>query len=588
MNDRHISCHNNNHSDSSFFEQMAPLNLQSCAVIPHPSPMDVVLDATSSCASAAAMMMDQLLDHSCRSLSSSSSSWSVHPDTASDHKTTTGSRSSSNPRSLFLWRNNATFAQLVESHAPGFAVASLSAQAVIVQAMASCIQQNNGRFLEARGNTFVEVVGQPMLLGVAKALWEHIQQEQQPPSKALRGAATASNSTNSNSSSPILDSQYNLVPGSCSASLFREDVSALPPQKHHQRTTHSDYPPSAPAGCFQAKKLLSSLNPSDSWSLVESSGDDASPTSTTTTTTMDGAVSNAGAGSRPARPFVYQARKLPTQSSRCNSVTADTTTAENNSTHIGGSSSSGPSTKDENPKVVPKKKAKSVQKRSPSSSLHVLQKKKCPNNKVHNSDGTFAHKMRPSSSNVVGDQLQGNSSSKSPQEQQSTSTPTSSRSKENKASPSSYLSKHKAAAVTFDPRTWLSQHGTLESMLAKAQVILPTLSAVKVIPRGVTVRPSGKWQAQFYFEGQSRYIGVFHSSREAALSYECVHRLLAGFRELSRRHKPILSFSSSLCRLPSSNQTVVGTELSKEEIRTLFDCARKAAVQSVARQERPE
>lgn len=38
--------------------------------------------------------------------------------------------------------------------------------------------------------------------------------------------------------------------------------------------------------------------------------------------------------------------------------------------------------------------------------------------------------------------------------------------------------------------------------------------------RGVTMRPSGKWQAQFYFSGKSQYIGVFDSREKAALAYE--------------------------------------------------------------------
>jgi hypothetical protein len=38
--------------------------------------------------------------------------------------------------------------------------------------------------------------------------------------------------------------------------------------------------------------------------------------------------------------------------------------------------------------------------------------------------------------------------------------------------------------------------------------------------RGVTMRPSGKWQAQFYFAGKSQYIGVFDSREKAALAYE--------------------------------------------------------------------
>lgn len=38
--------------------------------------------------------------------------------------------------------------------------------------------------------------------------------------------------------------------------------------------------------------------------------------------------------------------------------------------------------------------------------------------------------------------------------------------------------------------------------------------------RGVTQRPSGKWQAQMYFAGKSRYIGVFDTREKAATAYE--------------------------------------------------------------------
>jgi AP2 domain len=46
------------------------------------------------------------------------------------------------------------------------------------------------------------------------------------------------------------------------------------------------------------------------------------------------------------------------------------------------------------------------------------------------------------------------------------------------------------------------------------------------ILRGVTMRPSGKWQAQLYFCGKSRYIGVFDSREKAALAYEIAREKL--------------------------------------------------------------
>ncbi|GKY94375.1 hypothetical protein MPSEU_000403400 [Mayamaea pseudoterrestris] len=46
------------------------------------------------------------------------------------------------------------------------------------------------------------------------------------------------------------------------------------------------------------------------------------------------------------------------------------------------------------------------------------------------------------------------------------------------------------------------------------------------IMRGVTMRPSGKWQAQLYYSGKSRYIGVFDSREKAALAYEIAREKL--------------------------------------------------------------
>mmetsp|Transcript_20588 Transcript_20588/g.31385 ORF Transcript_20588/g.31385 Transcript_20588/m.31385 type:complete len:860 (+) Transcript_20588:245-2824(+) len=46
------------------------------------------------------------------------------------------------------------------------------------------------------------------------------------------------------------------------------------------------------------------------------------------------------------------------------------------------------------------------------------------------------------------------------------------------------------------------------------------------LPRGVTMRPSGKWQAQLYYAGKSRYIGVFDSREKACLAYEISREVL--------------------------------------------------------------
>lgn len=48
--------------------------------------------------------------------------------------------------------------------------------------------------------------------------------------------------------------------------------------------------------------------------------------------------------------------------------------------------------------------------------------------------------------------------------------------------------------------------------------------------RGVTMRPSGKWQAQYYFAGKSQYIGVFDTKEKAALAYEIARETLSGIK----------------------------------------------------------
>lgn len=42
------------------------------------------------------------------------------------------------------------------------------------------------------------------------------------------------------------------------------------------------------------------------------------------------------------------------------------------------------------------------------------------------------------------------------------------------------------------------------------------------------MRPSGKWQAQLYYAGKSRYIGVFDNKERASLAYEIAREVLKG------------------------------------------------------------
>ena len=46
------------------------------------------------------------------------------------------------------------------------------------------------------------------------------------------------------------------------------------------------------------------------------------------------------------------------------------------------------------------------------------------------------------------------------------------------------------------------------------------------LPKGVTRRPSGAWQAQIYFAGKTRYIGVWDRPQQAAAAYNMAKEAL--------------------------------------------------------------
>ena len=79
----------------------------------------------------------------------------------------------------------------------------------------------------------------------------------------------------------------------------------------------------------------------------------------------------------------------------------------------------------------------------------------------------------------------------------------------------------------------------------------PTKTFDKDVLRGITVRPSGKFQAQLYFGGRSRYIGVFDSEYEAASAYEMIRSRLKN--DPKESVSPSQSASSSMASLTSSS-----------------------------------
>lgn len=64
----------------------------------------------------------------------------------------------------------------------------------------------------------------------------------------------------------------------------------------------------------------------------------------------------------------------------------------------------------------------------------------------------------------------------------------------------------------------------LDSKKKEAKANDPALDAD--VSRGITIRPSNRWQAQIYFQGKSRYIGVFNSKEAAARAFVVTRALL--------------------------------------------------------------
>lgn len=65
-----------------------------------------------------------------------------------------------------------------------------------------------------------------------------------------------------------------------------------------------------------------------------------------------------------------------------------------------------------------------------------------------------------------------------------------------------------------------------EGILDSGEKNTQAAALAAAILRGVTMRPSGKWQAQLYYAGKSRYIGVFGTREKAALAYEIAREKL--------------------------------------------------------------
>lgn len=105
----------------------------------------------------------------------------------------------------------------------------------------------------------------------------------------------------------------------------------------------------------------------------------------------------------------------------------------------------------------------------------------------------------------------------------------------------------------------------------------------KDVLRGITVRPSGKFQAQLYFGGRSRYIGVFDSEFEAASAYEMIRSRLKNDTKKSVSASTSMDslVSSSTLSLSSTGSIVQGSDGGKDTKAAIKGSSGTTAMRSI-------
>jgi hypothetical protein len=97
--------------------------------------------------------------------------------------------------------------------------------------------------------------------------------------------------------------------------------------------------------------------------------------------------------------------------------------------------------------------------------------------------------------------------------------------------------------------------------------------------------PSGKWQAQIYFAGRSRYIGVFEDPLMASVAYSVSYQMVKALKARRKEfeHDPQGNF------VPESNRLIVvvrslsnqAAHLFKEEVNKLNESTRSGKMKSI-------
>eukprot|EP00581_Thalassiosira_minuscula_P016847 CAMPEP_0183732530 /NCGR_PEP_ID=MMETSP0737-20130205/38657_1 /TAXON_ID=385413 /ORGANISM="Thalassiosira miniscula, Strain CCMP1093" /LENGTH=934 /DNA_ID=CAMNT_0025965559 /DNA_START=410 /DNA_END=3214 /DNA_ORIENTATION=- len=146
-----------------------------------------------------------------------------------------------------------------------------------------------------------------------------------------------------------------------------------------------------------------------------------------------------------------------------------------------------------------RKKSKSTKKRSKSSSTQSKASNKSPTKAP---DAIKSKSSRPATPSGTGKRVRKSSAKAA------------GASKKAKTAVCDPADKERISAAIYAVNTVYGDGTEKEKKLAEATL------------RGVTMRPSKKWQAQLYYAGKSRYIGVFDSKEKASLAYEIAREVL--------------------------------------------------------------
>ena len=103
--------------------------------------------------------------------------------------------------------------------------------------------------------------------------------------------------------------------------------------------------------------------------------------------------------------------------------------------------------------------------------------------------------------------------------------------------------------------------------------------------RGITARPSGKWQVQYYYCGSSRYIGIFQSKEDALAAYKITREIL-GKEEREGLTRDQINNNINLAREAAFSGRGLKYDGPQADVDSLIQTSKKKEAPKTARQKR--